>query len=254
MELKNSQIAQSRYDNLSLWLLIYASSYAFFHIMPAFLNFEIKNRLMIADVFDILTPFVMVFLIYKIYRIQLMEARGNSNSTVKSIAVIILILGAITFVEGHGMHLSANAIARHLTPTKDSPLYALDYFFDEILGHILWDGGIILLSVGLLVIAFNSNEDKASNPKLLLTIFASLFYGFTYFVNGVEGQTVVFTFPLAIVIPLVILWLGHRKRIQLLKNPLLSFYFFAYILALSLFIFWGIWHKGFPQFSELGWV
>jgi len=252
--LENNKFAQSRYHKLSLWLLIYASCYAFFHIFPVFLNYEIKNRLMVADVVDILTPFVMVFLTYRIYRILLLEVKGNINSIVKSSAVIIMILGATTFVEDHGMHLSANAIARHLAPTKDSPLFALDYFFDEILGHILWDGGIILLSIGLIVMAFNSDEDKASNPKLLPTIFASLFYGFTYFVNGVEGQTVVFTFPLVVVIPLVILWLGHRKRIQLLKNPVLSFYFFTYILALCLFIFWGIWHKGFPEFSQLGWI
>ncbi len=196
----------------------------------------------------------MVFLIYKIYGILLSGAKGNSVSKTQSAVVIILILGVITFVEGHGMHLSANAISRHLTTIKDSPLFSLDYFFDEILGHILWDGGIILLSIGLLVIAFYYNEDKTSNPKLPPIIFASLFYGFTYFCNGVEGQTVVFTFPLSLIIPLVILWLVHHKRIQLLKNPVLTFYFFAYLLALCLFIFWGIWNKGFPEFSALGWI
>ena len=208
---------------------------------------------MVADVFDILTPFVMVFLIYKIYGILLSGAKGNSDLKTQS-AVIILILGAITFVEGHGMHLSANAISRHLTSMKDSSLFSLAYFFDETLGHILWDGGIILLSIGLIVIAFNSNGDRTSNPKLPLTLFASLVYGFTYFCNGVEGQTVVFTLPLALIIPLAILWFGYRRRIQLLKNPVLSFYFFTYLLALCLFIFWGIWHKGFPEFSELGWI
>lgn len=250
----DNQWAQSRCDKLSLWLLIYAGNYAFFHIMPAFLNFEIENRLMLADVFDVLTPFVMVFLVYKICRILLPVAGRNSNSSLKSGAIVILILGAITFVEGHGMHLSANAIARHLTPTSDSPLFALDYFFDEILGHILWDGGIMILSLGVLVIAFNANKDRASNPRMVLTVSASLLYGFTYFCNGVEGQTVVFTLPLALIIPLVIFWLGRRRQIHLLKNPVLCFYFLAYILALCLFMFWGIWQKGFPEFSELGWI
>ncbi len=252
--MENNSFAQSRYDKISFWLLIYAVNYAFFHIFPVFLNYEIKIRLMVADVFDILTPFVMVFLIYKIYGILLSGTGGNSGSKTQPAAVIILILGVITFVEGHGMHLSANAISRHLTSMKDSPLFALDYFFDETLGHILWDGGIILLSIGLIVIAFNSDVLRISNPKLPLTIFASLLYGFTYFCNGVEGQTVIFTFPLALIIPSAIWWLVHRRHIQLLKNPVLSFYFFTYILALCLFIFWGIWHNGFPEFSALGWI
>jgi hypothetical protein len=252
MELENNNSARSRYDQLLLWLLIYASSYAFFHIFPVLLNYEIKNRLMMADVFDILTPFVMVLLIYKIYGILLSGTKGNSKT--QSAVIVILILGAITFVEGHGMHLSANAISRHLTQIKDSPLFALGYFFDETLGHILWDGGIILLSIGLIVIAFNNDPGGTSNPQLPLIIFASLLYGFTYFCNGVEGQTVIFTFPLALIIPSVIWWFGHRRRIQFLRNPVLSFYFFAYLLALCLFIFWGIWHKGFPEFSALGWI
>jgi hypothetical protein len=252
--LENNNLTPSRYDKLSLWLLIYASSYAFFHIFPVFLNYEIKNRFMVADVFDMLTPFVLVFLIYKIYCILLTQMRENSNTVVQSGAVIILIAGAIAFVEGHGMHLSANAIARHLIPAKDSPLYALDYFFDEILGHILWDGGTVLLSIGLLIMAFDSDEDKLSNPKPLLFLFASLLYGFTYFVNGIEGQTVVFTFPLALLAPLFVLWLVRRHHRQFWRNPVISFYSFAYILAFCLFVFWGIWHKGFPQFSELGWI
>jgi hypothetical protein len=250
--MENAQTAQARYDKLSLWLLIFAFNYAFFHILPAFLNYEIKNKFMVADLFDLLTPFVMIFLTYQIYRILVSDAVENSNSYARSSVVVILILGMITFVEGHGMHLSANAIARHLTPP--SPLFALDYFFDETLGHILWDNGIILLSIGLVLIGFSFSPERLSIGKPILIILASLFYGFTYFVNAVEGQTFIFTFPLAVILPLGILWLMRQRRSSLLRNPVLSFYFFAYILACCLFIIWGIWHHGFPEFSELGWI
>ena len=113
--MKSDQTTIFSYDRLALWLFIYASVYAFFHILPAFLNYEIKNLLMIADVFDILTPFVMIFVIYRIYLMLLPQIRIDSSFPVNSVAVIILIFGGISFVEGHGMHLSANAIARHLT-------------------------------------------------------------------------------------------------------------------------------------------
>ena len=254
IKLKSSQTTHSSYHSLSLWVLIYAFSYAFFHIIPVLLHYEIKNRLMVGDLFDILTPFAIVLVAYKIFRILSSGASQDSDSSARTLAIGILILGAITFVEGHGMHLSANAIARHLAPMKGSPLFTLDYFFDEKLGHILWDSGIALLSFGLILMGSNFNQARALNQKPILTIFASLLYGFTYFVNAVEGQTAFFTFPLAIVIPFFIWCLVRRRRILLLKNPVLSFYLLAHLLALPLFIIWGIWHGGFPEFSELGWI
>lgn len=246
-----NQIAHSSSYKLSLWLLIYAFNYALFHILPSFLNYEIDNCLMIADLFDIFTPFVMIFLIYKIYRILTSNSVETAKSFPRYIIRVILILGLVAFVEGHGMHLSANAIARHLIGMEGSSLFALVYFFDESLGHILWHSGIVLLSVGLILMGL---DNQMLNVKPILTIFASLLYGFTYFVTAVEGQTVIFTFPLAVVIPSVIGWLAHQRGILFSRNLILSFYFFAYILALCLFILWGIWNKGFPQFSELGWI
>jgi hypothetical protein len=252
--MKSNQTTISSYDKLTHWLFAYAFVYAFFHILPAFLNYEIKNLLMIADVFDILTPFVMIFVIYRIYLMLLPNIRIGSSFSVKSTVVIILIFGGISFVEGHGMHLSANAIARHLTPSNNLSLFALDYSFDEILGHIFWDSGIIILSLGIILVGFNIGQKRLSSPKQTLIVLGSLIYGFTYFVNAVEGQTVLFTLPLAVAIPLAIWWTANRKRIRLSRNPVLSLFLLSYIVALGLFIVWGIWQKGFPEFSELGWI
>ena len=100
--MENNQATVSGYDSLINWLFIYTFIYAFFHILPPFLNYEIKNLLMIGDVFDFLTPFVLVFMVYRIYLMLLPHTRDNSNFLVKSVAVIILIFGAVSFVEGHG--------------------------------------------------------------------------------------------------------------------------------------------------------
>ena len=240
--------------NLSIWLLVYAFCYTFLHILPPFLNYEIKNRLMLADLFDILTPFIIVFLIYKIYRILALNTVENTNSLVRNAAKIILITGTIAFVEGHGMHLAANAIARHLLTLHNQPLFELTYFFDETLGHILWDSGIILLSAGIVIIGFNLDGKKAPTSNLAVIVLAAVFYGFTYFVNAVEGQTVIFTLPVSLVIPTIIYIITRRQNIQLLRNPILSFFYFSYITSLILFIIWRIWKNGFPQFSELGWI
>ena len=209
---------------------------------------------MIADIFDILTPFVMIFVIYRIYLMLLPHLRNNSGFPVKSVSVIILVFGAISFVEGHGMHLSANAIARHLTPSKDLSLFALDYSFDEILGHIFWDSGIIILSLGIILMGLHIDQKKLSNSKQALIFLSSLICGFTYFVNAVEGQTVFFTLPFAAAIPLAMWWITRRWGILFSRNPVLSLYFLSYIVALFLFLIWGVWQKGFPEFSELGWI
>ena len=209
---------------------------------------------MLAELLDLLTPFAMIFLVYKLYRILAKDSAEHPDARVKSSAIIILIFGGICFVEGHGMHLAANAITRHLSELHNTPLFALTYFFDEILGHILWDSGIIFLSIGIILVGSKMNQNSILVQKPVLIILAALLYGFTYFVNAIEGQTVVFTFPVAMLMLIAILWLTRLRGIRLAKNPVLSFFMCAYLVAVCLFLIWLIWQKGFPQFSELGWI
>ena len=157
----------------------------------------------------------------------------------KSVALIILIFGAISFVEGHGMHLSANAIARHLTSAKDSSLFALDYSFDEIMGHLFWDSGVILIAFGMILVGFQINPQKLANTKQALIVLASLIYGFTYFVNAVEGQSVYITLPMAAAIPLAIWWTANLKKYSDFKE--------SSAVLLSLFPYGSAW-----SFSHLG--
>ncbi|MFQ5584154.1 MAG: hypothetical protein ACE5GL_06950, partial [Calditrichia bacterium] len=183
--MNNKQEIHPLFSDLSLWLFIYAISYAFFHILPAFLRFDIKNGFMVAELFDLFTPFVMVIVVYKLYSILVTSARQESGVLNFLTMKIILIFGAVTFVEGHGMHLSANALARLIDPSATPSLYSLNYFFDEVLGHILWDSGIIILSIGIILLGFKLNGDPASKFRIIPIAVASIVYGFTYFVNAV---------------------------------------------------------------------
>jgi len=63
--LKNK--AESGNPSIDVWLFMFGLNYAFWHLTVAVLNFEIKNKLMVAELFDLLTPFVMTFLIFKLY-------------------------------------------------------------------------------------------------------------------------------------------------------------------------------------------
>jgi hypothetical protein len=73
-------------------------------------------------------------------------------------------------------------------------------------------------------------------------------------VNGIEEQTLIFTFPTASVgFLLALIFYFHRKK-EGDQNPFLFFFMSGYLLSLILFAYWGISRSGFPQFSELGWI
>lgn len=252
--IKIDERTEKNRGNLHNWLLIYASCYALFHILPPFLSFQIKNRFIVGDLFDILTPFIMVFLIYKIYRILGSIKQERTILRTSSTEKILLIFGVVLFIEGHGMHLSANAIARHLPAIRNQPLFDLTYFFDEILGHILWDGGILLISFGFILMEFNLDKTKIPKFNQTLIILGGLIYGFTYYANAVEGQTVFFTLPMSILIPIIIYIVAKVRKVQILKNPILFFFTVSYSVSFLFFFIWFVWQSGLPQFSELGWI
>jgi len=79
-------------------------------------------------------------------------------------------------------------------------------------------------------------------------------FGFAFFVEGIEGQSVVFTFPAAGAGFLLALFLYSRRQKEKGKYPFLLFFLGTFFLSLILFASWGISHSGFPQFSELGWI
>jgi hypothetical protein len=120
---------------LSNRLFLFGFAYAFMHVMPAFLTHDVKNRLTTGDLLNFFTPFVVIPIVWKLYFLLRENLPIVSERKIRT-AQTILLFSSILYVNGQGMNLSANAIARHLSEMKDSPLYSLDYFFDETLGHI----------------------------------------------------------------------------------------------------------------------
>ena len=78
-----------------LWtngLLVFAVCYAFFHIMPALIDIEIKYKFWVGDLLDLFTPFIMILLVYKLYRLISIGNSGNElKPSIKVANFLILI-------------------------------------------------------------------------------------------------------------------------------------------------------------------
>ncbi|MCG3118367.1 MAG: hypothetical protein ALAOOOJD_00550 [bacterium] len=243
------EFSEQKRNPLSTWILIFGFAYAFMHVMPTFLTYDIKNHLTAGDLLNFFTPFVIIPIVWKLYFLLREKLPAVSEQRIRLVQLMLL-FSSILYVNGQGMNLSANAIARHLSEMKDSPLYWLDYFFDETLGHIFWHSGMVGISIALLLLAANLSSVRAT-----WQIFAgALFYSFAYFTDAVEGQTVPLLFPSAVLILGGIIYHNKKSMRKLSENPVKLFFLVGYVLAILFFLIWWIWQGGFPQFSELGWI
>lgn len=242
---------------LSVALLIYSFLYCFFHITPALLPGFMRLPISWGDALDFLTPFVIIPAVYWIYsqiKVSHESEANNHGLLARRAAKIILAAGCLLYVNGHGIHLSANSIARLLESQKGSKLFKAVYLYDEVISHFMWDGGVFLISIGFIVGAMKILWSPLSKTSFITALVGAIFYGFTFAVNGIEGQTVLFTFPAASVCFAfaLIVWLKSRGEAK--QNPVLVFFLMAYLLSVLLFAYWGISRHGFPEFSKLGWI
>ena len=237
-------------------LLFYGLIFAFFHIMPTFLKGFLKKPLTWGDTLDFLTPFVVIpFVYFLYYRIKkVLHSLPHLPKARMTLTGVMLAVAFLLYVDGHGLHLSSNSIARLLQSMKDTELYRAAYLFDEVVSHFMWHGGIFLISISLIITAYKLPLKSLTKSNIALLSIGTAFYGFNFFVDGIEGQTVIFTFPAAGFGFILAFYLYLRRKRQGFQNPFLLFYLIAYLVSFLLFAYWGISYSGFPQFSELGWI
>ncbi|MEW5900866.1 MAG: hypothetical protein AB1715_05330 [Acidobacteriota bacterium] len=241
---------------LSLWLLTFGIGYAFFQVMPAFIPGPLAGPVTRADALDILTPFVVIPLAVFVFgRTKNKTATGDvpPPGGMRS-AKFLFILALILYANGHGIHLAANSIDRLLEGQEGSSLHQAIYLFDEVISHFMWDTGVFLIAVALIWSSAGRHFGSLSKAGQAAATGGGLFFGFTFAVNAIEGQTVIFTFPAAVLTSLVCLYLWLRSRRKADRNPVVLFFLIAFLLAATLFAYWGISHQGFPEFSEIGWI
>ena len=200
------------------------------------------------DALDLLTPFILI----PIYWLMFKYASDKPPRLAEELAFLSV---TVFWVLGHGMHLAANSInnlteklARsQVTDVFGTSIYTLTYFYDERLSHYLWHIGILGM-IGLLV--YREWRSPASTQTVWwATLLAGVIYGFTYFCIFLEGQTVALGLSFALIIALIMLLWGRQR---LAKQSLLAFFSTSCLLATILFIGWGLYWGGFPEFSQVG--
>jgi hypothetical protein len=146
-----------------------------------------------------------------------------------------LVLGAFSllYTQGHGIHLAANSIG-NVEPSD------VVHLWDETVGHWLWYAGLAGI-VAALALAVG----RAPAPPRAWSVPLAAAFGLTIFTNSVEGGTA----ALGIVSGVVFTAWGVRARGRA-AEVLVP----AYALALVGLVAWGAYWRGFPQFSELGWI
>ena len=146
------------------------------------------------------------------------------------------------------MHLAANSIGHLLMGLEGTDIFNLTNFYDEVLSHYLWHFGIFGLSA-LVISRQWRNPFHEGQHASWLPVIAGIIHGFALFIIVIEAGTA----PLGITFTVLVIILGliwWRNRFS--QGPMLLFFFTACLLASVLFIGWGVYWQGLPEFSEVG--
>lgn len=226
--------------------LAYAVAFAAFLVVPVAFRTQapwpFPKGVYWQEVLDLLTPVVLIPLSWLLCSLDDAGTRPG-----RGVQLAFLVMAAV-WVEGQGVHLAANSIARPWEHAP-APTGALAEWYDGILSHYLWHVGI----VGIWAIAIARSlahpiRDRLA-PRTEL-VAAALVLGVTWFAVMIESGTEPLTLPFTVAAALVVAVQG-RPRIA--STPVASFLGGAFAVSLLLVAAWAIrWGGQLPQFTEVG--
>lgn len=241
-------VEYGRIGDMTRLIPAFSFSYFFFLTAPVVLRMNLGRGAMptVGAMLDLLTPFVLIGLYGLLYLVDAQESLPNGPLGL-SWSMILFAFFAILFAEGHSMHLTANSIGTFLTRVSGSGAYTIAYFYDEVLGHILWRLGVLGLT-GVVLARHWGNWRRAPRWALLAGVSAA--FGLTNAVAAVESQTV----PMDLLGSLAIAgtfgarwWRGRAVP----GDALFAFFGLAHALVVVVLAVWGLYFAGFPEPSEL---
>jgi hypothetical protein len=110
-------------------LLAFSLAIFVFHQLPAFIGGGS------GDWADLLRPFVVIGAAALVLR-----------QSAPGVALVVAVVGAVLYVDGHGIHFAANSIREEVLTGQAKDVA---YFWDELWGHFEWHLGWFVLLAGL---------------------------------------------------------------------------------------------------------
>ncbi len=132
---------------------------------------------------------------------------------------VFLVL-ALLFMYGQAMHLGTNAVNTFATEIRKyqnlpQDMYALLYFFDETLSHIIIDVTQLCLFACLLILEARCLAAKAGARSQGGALAAGVLFGIWQAIVYIEGQKVVMAPIILVVLGGVWIWLWRRSGARL---------------------------------------
>src|SRR3989304_5589790 len=165
------------------WPLLTAFSvaYAFFITAPAIFHqeFPLRTDMEWGDVLDIPTPLVVFGLVWLLVR--------RTVGTVDTLVAFPLLLLALVWTQGQGMHLASNSIGHQVAEGARGTLPDLIHFYDEQLSHYIWYLAVALLP-GYLLLVMWRDRGLASPERPFAVLPAALLFGLVLGISPLEAD------------------------------------------------------------------
>jgi hypothetical protein len=210
------------------------------------------ERLLISygEIADLLTPFlvtgVVIFLLWQIYSLQTASELDIPNL----VPLGLFVLSAILMINGHGIHLSANALSHYLKEQDIGISFRLNYMYDEIVSHYMWHIGGFNLSVSAALFQLKYPA-YVRRQSLVLLLFSAMIYAFTFTFATIEGGTMFIITPLTVFCLLGFLIVIGKYKLSVIMRPVVFFFLLSNLMMLFGWIIYGIVFGGFPSPIEM---
>lgn len=156
--------------------------------------------------------------------------------------VAVAIAAAVAYVDGHGIHLSANSIANEGPGPEVEDLV---YFWDERFSHleaVIGWFGLFACICWAEAQAADRGEVVGSDPRLIAA--TGVLLGVTLFTNTVEGHT----WPIELAAAAAFAaWLARTRG-----RPLLAATAAGFAVGAALIAAFAVWQGGVPELTDAG--
>jgi hypothetical protein len=153
---------------------------------------------------------------------------------------VVFFLALFLFVQGHAIHLAANAIAHSLV--ESDAAWEPAYFLDEHLGH--YELHIAWLVLATLFVWFTQRSQVAGPSEPGLLTFTVVGYGALLAASAIEGQTVPLVLPASIAIAGFGVWMAASSQRWAEYR---TFFSTAYAVCFVVLAVYGILNRGWPE-------